>query len=430
MSAMLFLSQAYLTTATGNLAALSDISELDSVEKVRYYKISNFEVDQHYGGGTYTDFRTSGKFNQDLHFDIYFVTPIVSDTSKLITAIPKHWYGVKYQEQISNRISEEEKEEKYQAFYNDCLQKMMKYNFYTLDHFKRTPTSDDRQNFLKAIEARTGQAAGEQYVVLEPIQDKYENRNGTKFAWIFGTYAIGLVVLLFSLIWPGYSESERERFLQGKKPEQDDIVDMINYLIPRGEHFVTSIILDLNIVVFAAMIFSGVDVISPNGLELLEWGANRRYETTGGQWWRLITSMFLHGGVMHLIMNIGGLVIAAIFVEPMFKRGNYLMLYLISGLCGSLASVWWYTNTISVGASGAIFGLYGATLGLTITKAIPKDIRKIFLGIAGIFIVINLLWGLAVEGIDNAAHLGGLLSGAIIAVLLFKPDDVKENIFE
>ena len=131
-----------------------------------------------------------------------------------------------------------------------------------------------------------------------------------------------------------------------------------------------------------------------------------------------------------MIMNIGGLVIAAIFVEPMFKRGNYLMLYLISGLCGSLASVWWYTNTISVGASGAIFGLYGATLGLTITKAIPKDIRKIFLGIAGIFIVINLLWGLAVEGIDNAAHLGGLLSGAIIAVLLFKPDDVKENIFE
>ena len=285
MSAMFFLSQAYLTTATGNLAALSDISELDSVEKVRYYKISNFEVDQHYGGGTYTDFRTSGKFNQDLHFDIYFVTPIVSDTSKLITAIPKHWYGVKYQEQISNRISEEEKEEKYQAFYNDCLQKMMKYNFYILDHFKRTPTSDDRQNFLKAIEARTGQAAGEQCVVLEPIQDKYENRNGNKFAWIFGTYAIGLVVLLFSLIWPGYSESERERFLQGKKPEQDDIVDMINYLIPRGEHFVTSIILDLNIVVFAAMIFSEVDVISPNGLELLEWGANRRYETTGGQWW-------------------------------------------------------------------------------------------------------------------------------------------------
>ena len=430
MSAMLFVSQIYLTTATGDLIALSDISELDKVEKVRYYKISNFEVAQHYGGGAYTDFRTSGKFNQDLHFDIYFVTPIVSDTSKPITAIPRHWYGVKYQEQISNRISDGEKEEKYQVFYNDCVQKMLAYDFQALDHFERTPTSDVRQNFLRAIEARTSQTAGEQYVVLEPVQDKYENRNGSKFTWIFGSFGIGLAVLLFSLIWPGYSESERKRFLKGEKPEKDDIVDMINYLIPRGDHFVTSIVLDLNIIVFVAMILSGVDVISPKGLELLEWGGNRRYETTGGQWWRLLTSMFLHGGVMHLIMNIGGLVIAAIFVEPIFKRSNYLILYLASGLCGSLASVWWYTNTISVGASGAIFGLYGAILGLTITKAIPKNIRKVFLRIAGIFIVINLLWGLAVEGIDNAAHLGGLLSGAIIAVILFKPDDVKEDTFE
>ena len=95
MTAMLFVSQAYLTTATGKLKTLSSIKEIDKVEKARYYKMTNFTVATYFGG-RYTDFRTSGKYNQYLNFDIFFVTPIIADTSEHITAIPKHWYGVKY----------------------------------------------------------------------------------------------------------------------------------------------------------------------------------------------------------------------------------------------------------------------------------------------------------------------------------------------
>jgi rhomboid protease GluP len=425
MTAMLFVSQSYLTTATGKLKELSTIQDIDQIEKSRYYKLTNFAVAPYFGG-SYTDFRTSGKYNQDLNFDIYFVTPILKDTAEKITKIPKYWYGVKFKEQISNKISNEEKEKKYEAFYNECIDKMNKYDFHSLDHFERKPNSDDRQNLLKAIEARTKQAADNNFIVLEPIAEKYEDRNGNKFAWIFGSFGIGLAVLLFSLIWPGYSETERKRFLSGKKPKQDDLVDMINYLVPKGDHFATSIILDLNIIVFLLMIFSGIHIISPNGMELLQWGANRRLETTGGEWWRLFTSMFLHGGIMHLFLNIYGLVIAAIFVEPLLGRQKYFILYILSGLCGSLASIWWYPNTISVGASGAIFGLYGAILGLLLTNAFPKEGKKGIFMMIGIYVGINLLWGLT-GGIDNAAHIGGLLSGALIGIILYKLDDGKKN---
>lgn len=425
MTAMLFVSQAYLTTATGKLKELSTISDIDKIEKARYYKLTDFVVAPYFGG-SYTDFRTSGKYNQYLNFDIYFVTPILKDSTEIIKNIPKYWYGVKFKEQISNKISNEEKEKKYQAFYNDCIEKMNKYEFHSLDHFERKPTSDDRQNFLKAIEARIKQVADDNFIVLEPIKEKFEDRNGNKFAWIFGSFGIGLGVLLFSLIWPGYSETERKRFLSGKKPKQDDLVDMLNYLIPKGDHFATSIILDLNILVFLLMIFSGIHIISPNGIELLQWGANRRFETTGGEWWRLLTSMFLHGGIMHLFLNIYGLVIAAIFVEPLLGRKNYFILYILSGLCGSLASIWWYPNTISVGASGAIFGLYGAILGLLLTNAFPKEGKKGIFMMIGIYVGINLLWGLT-GGIDNAAHIGGLLSGAIIGIILYKLDDGEKN---
>lgn len=277
---------------------------------------------------------------------------------------------------------------------------------------------------MKAIEARTKQSADESYIVLEPIQESYDKRNGNKLAWIFGSFAIGFSVLLLALIFPGYSEIERQRFLQGKKPKQDDLVDMMNYLVPKGEHFITSIIIDLNLLVFLLMVFSGIDIISPNGKELLEWGANRRTETAGGEWWRLLTSMFLHGGIMHLLLNIYGLVLAALFVEPRLGRKNYSILYILSGLCGSLASICWYPNTVSAGASGAIFGLYGAILGLLLTNAFPKDGKKGILVMIGVYVLLNLVWGLT-GGIDNAAHIGGLLTGAILGIILYKLTDNK-----
>ncbi len=96
---------------------------------------------------------------------------------------------------INPNLSNEEKEQKYQDFYNECIQKMNNYNFYSLDHFERKPNSDDLQNFLKAIEARTKQNSNE-YIVLVPITESYESRNGNKFAWIFGAFGIGITVFL------------------------------------------------------------------------------------------------------------------------------------------------------------------------------------------------------------------------------------------
>ena len=425
ITACLLVSQNYLTTSTGKLQQLSNINEIDKVEKARYYKLNKFTVAPFYGT-SYTDFRTSGKYNETLNINIYFAAPILVDSTQRIENTPKQWYGVKYKEHISNKLSDDEKERLYKVFFGECVQKMNHYNYYDLDHFERTPTSDHKKCYLKAIENRINKPTDNTFIVLEPIKERFEDRNGTKFLWIFGSFGIGFAALLIALMFPAYSDTERKRFLQGKKPKQDELIDMLNYLIPKGEHFATSIILDLNLLVFILMIFSGVNFISPNGRELLEWGANRRFETTNGEWWRLLTSMFLHGGIVHLILNITGLVIAAIFVEPLLGRKKYFILYILSGLCGSLASIWWYSNTISVGASGAIFGLYGAILGLTLTKAFPKGQGGGILFFIGIYVVINLLWGLT-GGIDNAAHIGGLLSGAILGIILYRLDEQKKN---
>lgn len=416
MAAMMIVSNGYLKTATGKLAELDSIEQSSDLD-TRFIKLQNIELNRKLASA-HTEFRASGKYNQHLNFDSYFVYPF---TAQDRNGKHRYWYGVKIEEQISNKIEPEEKERKYQAFFQKAVKDFKAYKFSKPDYFEVLPHSDDREGFLNAVK-RQEQFASPQPVIIKPKKGLYSSRNGKKFEWIFGSFSIGFCVFLFALVFPKYHAAEHKRQLKRIKPKSDDLIDMLKFLIPKNEHFATSIILDLNIFVFIVMVISGIHIISPNGIELLEWGANRRVETINGGWWRLVSSMFLHGGIMHLFLNIYGLVIAALFVEPIFGRTRYIMLYFVSGICGSLASIYWYKNTVSVGASGAIFGLYGSILGLLLTSAFPKDGKKGILMFIGSYVGINLLFGLK-GGIDNAAHIGGLVSGAVLGIVLYLTDN-------
>jgi rhomboid protease GluP len=415
MAASLVISQMYISTASGTLQQVADVEELDQKNATRYYQISSFQVLTSLGASS-TDVRASGKHNQYLNIHIYFAYPILTDTLSYQSGSFKYWYGISFKKQISNRLSMEEKEREYNSFYSECVGKMIQYAFHDLTYFERLPNTEDRDGFLKAVRTRTKDQIGA--VILEPKHQAFKNRSGNKLQWIFGSYLIGTVIFLLVLTWPKVSKLELARQLAGKKPKEDDVVDMFKFLIPKQPYFVTSVILNLNILAFLLMLFGGVHIISPNGLELLEWGANRRTETISGDWWRLITSMFLHGGIMHLLLNIYGLVLASMFIEPLLGSVRYAIIYFTSGIVGSIASIWWYENTVSVGASGAIFGLCGAVLAVTLTGIFAKEGKKLILILFGPYVVINLLMGLT-GGIDNAAHLGGLISGAVVALIIY-----------
>lgn len=210
------ISQAYLTTATGKLAVLKNIDEIAFKEKVRYYKIKTFAIDTTYGGN-YTDFYTSGKHKEILHFNSYFVAPITNPHALSVAIEKKYWYGIAYQHQISNRLGSKVKEEEFKTFYNSCLAKLKVYNFYDLDHFERVPTSDEKDNYFEAIKTRTYKAPDSRYIVLTPVKGTYESRNGNKLIWLFGSFSIGLSVFSLALSLPGYSKLQHEKFLLRSK---------------------------------------------------------------------------------------------------------------------------------------------------------------------------------------------------------------------
>src|SRR5690606_34795589 len=206
------------------------------------------------------------------------------------------------------------------------------------------------------------------------------------------------------------------------------IKDFFSIFKPTQGFFITPILLDLNILIFILMAISGVNIMLPDNESLLNWGANFRPMTLEGEWWRLITNCFLHIGIFHLLMNMYALLYIGILLEPHLGRTRFISAYLLTGMTASIASLWWHDLTISAGASGAIFGMYGVFLAMLTTNLIEKTARKSLLTSIAVFVGYNLIYGLK-GGIDNAAHIGGLLGGLIIGYALIprlkKPDENK-----
>lgn len=223
---------------------------------------------------------------------------------------------------------------------------------------------------------------------------------------------------------------KEQDFLSQSTPSKGGINDFFSIFIPEPGYFVTPILINLNLAIFILMVISGVDFMTPANESLIAWGANFRPVTLEGGWWRLITNCFLHIGVFHLLMNMYALLYIGLLLEPYLGRAKFAAAYLLTGITASITSLCWHDLTISAGASGAIFGMYGVFLAMLTTDLIEKSARKALLTSIGVFVGYNILNGLQPDsGVDNAAHMGGLLSGLVIGYAfipsLRNPDENK-----
>lgn len=167
-----------------------------------------------------------------------------------------------------------------------------------------------------------------------------------------------------------------------------------------------------------AMSMCGVSLIEPTGISLMKWGANFGPLTLTGDWWRTVTCNFIHIGIMHLMMNMYALLYIGLFLEKIIGSRKLITAYILTGLFSALLSIIAHPETISAGASGSIFGLYGIFLFyLIFNHKIEKNQRKSLLYSIGIFVIYNLLLGAGKEEIDNAAHIGGLVSGIVLGMM-------------
>jgi rhomboid protease GluP len=201
---------------------------------------------------------------------------------------------------------------------------------------------------------------------------------------------------------------------------------MVGYRIPLAKPRWTYVMMGVNIAVFLAMtVFGALDGLGLNGSQtsdvLLTFGAMRNQLIAQGEYYRLLSSMFLHIGLVHLLFNSYALFILGQDVERLYGSGRFLLIYFLGGLGGSLASFVLSADPrgVSAGASGAIFALIGASIAYfylhrqTFGARGQAQLRSLLM-LAGI----NLVFGFTIPGINNLAHMGGLLFGLALGWIL------------
>ena len=198
----------------------------------------------------------------------------------------------------------------------------------------------------------------------------------------------------------------------------DDPLIRLHQLTPRT--WVTALIVSVNVLVWLATVAGGASVFSPGGAELLALGGNRLAETRSEPW-RLLSATVLHAGVLHLALNMWALWDTGRVAERIYGNLQFLVLYLGAGLAGSIASLFFTGRTaVSVGASGAILGVVGALLAVIWLRpgGLPPALLRPLQSSLLVYIGVSLLLGFTVGGVDNAAHVGGLLAGFALAAIL------------
>ncbi len=183
---------------------------------------------------------------------------------------------------------------------------------------------------------------------------------------------------------------------------------------------VTKAIFGINVAVFLGMTLAGVSITDPTSQDIVNWGANWAPLTLSTQWWRLLTCVFVHIGVVHIAFNMWCLWDLGALAESLYGHATFAAVYLITGVASSLASAAWHPKVPSAGASGAIFGIAGALIASFYLGefSLPRAAVRGTLRSVVMFAGYNLVFGAMTGRTDNAAHVGGLVSGLILGALI------------
>lgn len=422
----IFTSQSLLEASSFGLKKISRVQEVKKYPLEKYFSLKG-----HIADFTTQSIYTTAKISDNeeketLDFEVYVVclflefekeTLVDPDSNSLI------WYARKFTKSIDNDLSQEAKTKVFRQLVDSASNVVKQTSMDTVPYFRKTVHSYDKDGYAKAVQKGYPNLNTQAHIFLSPEQGKFASRHTNallNFLLALGVTLVGVACMVFI----PKIDTQALKDYQAKSPsEHDEFKEVLDSINPLGEFKFIAIIFWINVLVYVVMILLGVHFLSPTADVLLRYGGVSRPTVLSGEYWRLLTSNFIHSGAMHLMLNIYALILVSTFLRDYLKTFQLLLFYLICGVYASITSIYWHSDTVSVGASGAIFGLVGILFILHIFQKLHADDEK---AAGAWFALLPLglcfLLGLGSAGIDNAAHIGGLLSGVIfgISILLFK----------
>ena len=419
-SAPTMILQDYLYRTSGEMVRLENINEITAAKNAKFYTLDNFYMDKQNAAAHAVTFDT--KRRNDWHFNmfLYIAVPIWEKHSDSIHRECTAWLGVEYSNRISNvRVSEEEKQRAFREFVMKSERDFQEKDLGRFAYLARPGHTDADDGFHEAMK-KSPKYDGKNTIVLVPMSNAFEERGGALLRVAATVFGIGALIWFVMLLFPKIDRRNYRRFKSGATQARQDkeFRELRMLLVPSKNYPASMMFIYINVLLYIAMVVCGLGFMSFRTQDLLAWGANSGALVGQGEWWRLLTSTFLHGGFAHIVANMYGLFfMGMLMLEPLIGRLRFAIAYMTCGILASCASIIWNPNGVSVGASGAIFGICGVLLVLMLTKTIARSFNKSLLTNVLIFVGINLLFGFVIPEVDNAAHLGGLLAGIVIGLV-------------
>lgn len=412
------LAQRYVQAAAGKMTHVNEAAAIASSPATRFYSADAICLAND-KAIFLSDAEVVGKHSETLLFSIYVLIPVCSADGNT-QANPSVWIGQKFLKSVSSSIPESKKETEFAQFETRSRGVVFAGQRPRYSFLQREGKNSDLRNFEKLLRQANIIAKP---IILTPHTEPFEQRTGDDLAEIFYSFGAGGVIWFGMILYaPVYCNRRRElRTTSPKSVRRGAQISAASFLfLPNRIHYGLPILVDLNIAVFLAMALSGLGIVNFQADDLVAWGANYGPAIHGVGMVRLITSQFIHGGLMHLANNLYGLFFACIALMPAVMNWRLILCYVLSGLGGSIASFIVHPAIVSVGASGAILGLWGIAL----VRALLGDakeigLRKFILINGAAFAGLTLLVGAFSPGIDNAAHIGGFVTGLFLGLVIF-----------
>ncbi len=413
-----FVSQLWMYEAAASVEHIGHVDEIDVNNIHVRYQLHSINVDKSTIHAKQIA-ETSGRHNQTLNYYVYLAVQLDEPVDRETFV----WIGKRYGKSLRSSSSDKEKDEAWNELFQFAQNDFRRQPLLPGGYLKRVPENGDRKNYLGAINRSTWDSEIE-HIVFE--MDNIEVGRAARRNAIIFLIQIGLAffaTLFVAIAFPP-NKKRLADFHKGKEHLSSDEVGVRDFLLFRSELKVTAALVYINSCVLIWMIFIDINVLGPSSSSLLEIGGLRITEFQSGQYWRLISYQFIHAGIMHFLLNMGFLIIISLFLESNLSSLKYGMIYILSGLFAGVCSMYFNDAVVTVGASGALFGLVGWLGGHALRQ---KDLFSAFQRIKFILILAgaSVAIGLILPGVDNAAHIGGFAFGILLG-LIIRQDEGRE----
>lgn len=386
----LLISQNYLSKAAYKVIEVASLSDIRHYPKQKYFRVDDFEPLKS-ERIAYIETRVANRryFDSTLHIYYYVVTPSIGADNV--------WLGSSYYTSYDNREEQSIKDRQYSAFINESRHKYAAEDFSNINYFRKLKSSNDRSAYLYTISTANKQS-NLPVLVLVPESNIFADSLDRDFVWGFGSFFIGMVLCLLLVLVAEFDSQEkksRQKPIQKQKPvkKRAPVSDVSKSLVvwfrSNKERPATLVLILSCIGAFILTVFMGMDIIDPLSRQVNSVGGLTIDALQAGKYWRVVTALFVHVGIMHLVMSLGMLFATGYILEKVLGSLRFLMIFFICGIFSNILGLLYFDMDMA-GIWGAIFGLFGIAIPLVAFKIFNKKYRELFGGTIAAILIITL----------------------------------------